>query len=108
MENLLQKIEDIPKDKNLVVFDLDGTLTESKSAIDDEMSELLGKLLGVKKVAIIGGGKYDQFQKQLLDKLKIPDDFLKNLFLFPLNGSSFYRYQNKKWQKKYSRSAMKR
>ena len=101
MENLLQKIEDIPKDKNLVVFDLDGTLTESKSAIDDEMSELLGKLLGVKKVAIIGGGKYDQFQKQLLDKLKIPDDFLNNLFLFPLNGSSFYRYQNKKWQKMY-------
>ena len=33
--------------KNLIVFDLDGTLAESKSAIDAEMAALLAGLLAV-------------------------------------------------------------
>jgi len=37
--------------KQLVVFDLDGTLAESKSSIDAEMSALLYNLLGIVKVA---------------------------------------------------------
>jgi hypothetical protein len=31
--------------KNLIVFDLDGTLAESKSSLDEEMATLLGQLL---------------------------------------------------------------
>ena len=42
--------------KKLLVFDLDGTLAESKSAVDAEMARLLLDLLGVVKVAIISGG----------------------------------------------------
>ena len=37
--------------KKLIVFDLDGTLAESKSAVDPEMSGLLHELLGIAKVA---------------------------------------------------------
>jgi len=37
--------------KKRIAFDLDGTLTESKSPLDAEMSELLTSLLGVIKVA---------------------------------------------------------
>ena len=33
--------------KKLIVFDLDGTLAESKSALDAEMATLLGVLLGI-------------------------------------------------------------
>jgi len=33
--------------KSLVVFDLDGTLAESKSSIDTEMAELLNALLDI-------------------------------------------------------------
>ncbi len=36
--------------KKLVVFDLDGTLAESKSALDREMAQLLERLLGLVKV----------------------------------------------------------
>ena len=36
--------------KKLIVFDLDGTLAESKSQLDDEMAALLGALLGIVKV----------------------------------------------------------
>ena len=64
----------------MLFLDLDGTLTKSKTDIDPETAGLLSGLLRI-KVAIIGGGKYDQIQKQLLDKFN-PDDFLNNLFCF--------------------------
>jgi hypothetical protein len=41
--------------KELIVFDLDGTLAESKSPLDAEMSALLHELLGIVKVAVISG-----------------------------------------------------
>ena len=55
--------------KKLIVFDLDGTHAESKSPLDDEMSALLQDLLAVAKVAIISGGGWLQFEKQLLSNL---------------------------------------
>ena len=44
--------------KRLIVFDLDGTLAESKSSLDSEMTELLHKLLDIVKVAVISGGDW--------------------------------------------------
>lgn len=41
--------------KRLIVFDLDGTLAESKSPLDPAMSKLLHKLLGIVRVAVISG-----------------------------------------------------
>ncbi len=52
--------------KKLIVYDLDGTLAESKSSLDTEMSARLHDLLGVIKVAMISGGNWPQFEKQLL------------------------------------------
>jgi hypothetical protein len=43
--------------KKLIVFDLDGTLAESKSSLDGEMLALLHDLLGIVKVAVISGGE---------------------------------------------------
>lgn len=86
--------------KKLIVFDLDGTLAESKSALDAEMSTLLSALLGVAKVAVISGGDWPQFLKQLLSML--PDDErLNNLFLLPATGTKFYSYSSG-WEKLYS------
>jgi phosphomannomutase len=39
--------------KKLIVFDLDGTLAESKAALDSEMAGLLNALLGIVKVSDI-------------------------------------------------------
>ena len=44
--------------KRLIVFDLDGTLAESKSLLDAEMASLLGELLNVVKAAVISGGSW--------------------------------------------------
>ncbi|MBI2598922.1 HAD-IIB family hydrolase [Candidatus Curtissbacteria bacterium] len=82
------------KNKNLIVFDLDGTLAPSKSTIDKEMNRLLERLLMQKNVAVIGGGKLELFKHQLLNRLKVPKDLLTKLFLFPVTATSFFRYNN--------------
>ena len=86
--------------KQLIVFDLDGTIAESKSPLDDEMSALLRDLLGIIKVAVISGGNWPQFEKQLISNLP-RDANLKNLSLLPTCGTKFYTY-NSTWEKLYS------
>jgi len=95
------------RDKKLIVFDLDGTLTESKSEIKPDMSGLLCKLLKTKPIAIIGGGKYQLFRTQFIAKFKCPKELFHNLFLFPTTSTSFYCYQNG-WKKVYAKELSKR
>jgi hypothetical protein len=64
------------------------------------MAGLLARLLGVAKVAVISGGDWAQFEKQVL-KLLPHDDSLKNLSLLPTCGAKFYRFDGS-WQKLYS------
>jgi hypothetical protein len=87
--------------KRLIVFDLDGTLAESKSSLDAEMATLLHELLGIIKVAVISGGDWPQFEKQLLSKLP-HDECLENLSLLPTCGTKFYEYAAGNWDKIYS------
>jgi len=84
----------------LIIFDLDGTLAESKSSLDTEMSALLHDLLGIIKVAVISGGDWYQFEKQLLSNLS-HDERLKNLSLLPTCGTKFFKYEGD-WKKIYS------
>ena len=86
--------------KKLVVFDLDGTLAESKSALDAEMASLLHELLGIVKVAVISGGDWPQFEKQLLSNLP-RDNRLVDLSLLPTCGTKFFQYSGD-WKKIYS------
>ncbi|HEY4484368.1 MAG TPA: HAD-IIB family hydrolase [Candidatus Paceibacterota bacterium] len=102
MTKLTSSLKENIKSKKLIVFDLDGTLVETKSAVDAEMAGLLDKLLEKKTVAVIGGGKYEVFKEIFLSKLKLSDKLLKKLFIFPTSASSFYRYKNG-WRKVYSR-----
>src|ERR1035441_4722979 len=86
--------------KKLIVFDLDGTLAKSKSALDPEMATLLHDLLEVVKVAVISGGDWPQFEIQLLSHLP-HDQRLTNLSVLPTCGTKFFRYSGT-WTKIYS------
>ncbi len=86
--------------KKLVVFDLDGTLAQSKSSLGDEMAGLLNRLLLVTQVAVISGGKWAQFQKQVISHLA-GDERLKKLSLLPTCGTQFYQYVNG-WDRLYA------
>jgi phosphomannomutase len=86
--------------KKLIVFDLDGTLAESKSPLDAEMSRLLCNLLGIVKVAIISGGDWRQFEEQVLAHLPCGQS-LANLSLLPTCGTKFFSYTGE-WNTLYS------
>ena len=88
--------------KHLIVFDMDGTLTPSKSVADREMVKLMLALLEKKRVAIIGGGRYSLFQEQMIDRLPKRDPRLANLFLFPTTSTAFYRYRGT-WKNVYNK-----
>jgi phosphomannomutase len=86
--------------KKLIVYDLDGTLAESKSPLDCEMAGLLHSLLGIVKVAVISGGDWLQFESQLLANFP-QDPCLWNLSLLPTCGTKFFQYSGH-WKKLYS------
>jgi HAD superfamily hydrolase (TIGR01484 family) len=87
--------------KRLIAFDLDGTLAQSKSPLDREMADFLTTLMGLCKVAVISGGAWPQFEKQVLPNLPT-DDRLSSLFLLPTCGTKFYRRDGASWTMLYS------
>ena len=86
--------------KKLIVFDLDGTLAPSKSSLAPQTAGLLRDLLGIIKVAVISGGTWTQFEKQLLTDLP-QGSLLANLSLLPTCGTKFFQYEGK-WTELYS------
>lgn len=82
---------------DLIAFDIDGTLTRSKLPIDREMAEFLCRLMDKYMVAIISGADFKQFRWQILDHLSCLSDQVKNLYLLPVDGTVFCRYDNG-WQ----------
>ena len=87
--------------KKLIVFDLDGTLAESKAAIDAEMAALFSELLTVARVAIISGGAWPQFQKQVIGHLPAGTD-LGSLSILPTCGTKFYAFDENGWKQLYA------
>jgi hypothetical protein len=86
--------------KKLIVFDLDGTLAPSKSSLAPETAGLLRDLLSMIRVAVISGGAWTQFEKQLLTDLP-KNSQLANLSLLPTCGTKFFEFSGK-WKELYS------
>ena len=86
--------------KKLIVFDLDGTLAQSKSTLDAEMAALLHDLLGVVQVAIISGGAWLQFERQVLSHLP-QESMLNKLSILPTCGTQFFQHKGE-WKKLYA------
>jgi HAD superfamily hydrolase (TIGR01484 family) len=87
----------------LVVFDLDGTLAESKERMMPEMGELLEALLTKMPVAVMSGASFKQFEAQFLPYL--PDSArLEHLYLFADNAAQCYVFDSGKWRTHYDHS----
>jgi phosphomannomutase len=88
---------------SLVAFDLDGTLALSKQPLQQPMIEAITSLLTVANVAVISGGDWPQFEKQVASRLP-PTANLANLWLMPTTGTKLYtwRPETASWQPAYA------
>lgn len=86
---------------SLVAFDLDGTLALSKQPLKDTMGEALADLLEVANVAVISGGDWPQFMKQVASRLP-PRADLSKLWLMPTTGTKLYTHKTTEWQREYA------
>lgn len=87
--------------KELIAFDLDGTLAESKQPLEQEMGDALADLLTVAHVAVISGGDWPQFDKQVASRLPARAD-LSRLWLMPTTGTKLYTHRNGAWSPVYA------
>ncbi|MBW6528086.1 HAD-IIB family hydrolase [Sphingomonas sp. RHCKR7] len=87
--------------KKLVAFDLDGTLALSKQALKDDMGETLADLLTVADVAVISGGDWPQFEKQVASRLPERAD-RDRLWLMPTTGTKLYVHRDGAWKTVYA------
>ncbi|MCE7797538.1 HAD-IIB family hydrolase [Sphingobium sufflavum] len=87
--------------KQLIAFDLDGTLAESKQALKPDMGQALADLLTVAHVAVISGGDWPQFQKQVASQLPDRAD-LSRLWLMPTTGTKLYTHRDGQWSTVYA------
>jgi len=75
----------------LYIFDMDGTLTESRQPINKQMSELLYKLQENNEITIITGGTIELIKEQILDHVC----FRRSIHLLPTSGLSYYTCKTK-------------
>lgn len=87
--------------KDIIVFDLDGTLAVSKSPIDSEMADLVAKLLDEKKMVIVSGGAFPQFESQFISGFSAGAN-LENLIIMPTSGTEMRVWKQGSWQVEYS------
>jgi phosphomannomutase len=90
--------------RKVIAFDLDGTLAPSKSPLPDRMGELMPLLLDHYHVCVISGGKFGQFEKQLLNNLQASPEQLDRLHLMPTCGTRYMKYDivSKQWEQVYA------
>ena len=86
----------------VVAFDLDDTLTASKSKIDQHMADLLVELLARLDVCIITGGRFEQIDAQVLQYLHAPSGRLAHLHIMPTGGTRYYIWRNGAWHRCYA------
>lgn len=90
-------------DKKIIAFDLDGTLTPSKSPITLNMANLFKQLVKKSVVVVTSGGSFKQFENQFLPLLVNDNSFisfLNKLILLPTSATQRYEFNETKnsWQ----------
>ncbi len=91
-----------------VAFDLDDTLAPSKSKIDQRMAQLLDQLLEHLDVCIISGGRFEQFDTQVLRFLNARPQLLARLHIMPTCGTRYYTWSHGKWSMIYAEDLSER
>lgn len=65
------------------------------------MADLLAKLLDIAQVCVISGGRFEQFQDQVIARMPETAS-LDRLHLLPTCGTQYYRWDGKQWAQQYA------
>lgn len=90
------------KKKKIICFDLDWTLAPSKQRIDDEMAELINKLLENYHVSVITWWWEERFHRQIFDYISDDESLLSKFIPCPTCGTKMYKFENGARNKLYS------
>lgn len=86
--------------KNVVLFDMDGTLTPARKEMPQEMLDALLLLLQYADVGIVSGSPYEYIREQCSLLFNGLNEYgLQDLLILPCNGTQKYSYSNDKWNK---------
>lgn len=86
-----------------MVFDLDGTLAESKQRVSAEMGDALTQLLARMPVAVMSGAGFKQFEAQFFPSVSDAANF-RRLYIFPDNAAQCFIYSGGKWLPQYDQA----
>jgi len=82
-------LQSLPTDLELIIFDLDGTLTESKQSLSGEMTQAIKSIIHRFNVAIISGASDNQFRTQVFSPLSRAKA-LQRLHILPACGTRYF------------------
>jgi HAD superfamily hydrolase (TIGR01484 family) len=88
-------------DKKVIMFDLDDTLSEAKTNMEQSMADAITQLLTQAHVAVITGSKWEQCKAQMVDQLPSYAP-LHRLHILPNCGTRLFQYDGTSWNPVYS------
>ena len=92
-------------DKNIVLFDMDGTLTPPRQQADDTIMESLESLSKVSEIGIVTGSDMNYIRQQMPAVFQESNPFGSKLILLPCNGTKMYKFiKDGEYEAEYSSS----
>ena len=91
----------------IVLFDMDGTLTEPRKEIKYSMIKTLRLLQKDHAIGVVTGSDFDYVKQQLDPAFDLGGVNLANLHLFPCNGTKYYRWKGNGFKCEYTDEMIK-
>tara|TARA_Y100001938_G_scaffold150673_1_gene242738 strand:+ start:673 stop:1527 length:855 start_codon:yes stop_codon:yes gene_type:complete len=88
-----RSVRNFSPNKDIVLFDMDGTLTEPRKPFDKVLTDSLRELSQVSDIGIVSGSDYDYIAQQL-EFLLFNSEMRYKIHLLPCNGTKYYKPPN--------------
>ena len=84
--------------KNIVLFDMDGTLTEPRRSIEAPMVECLKQLSKHAEIGVVTGSDYNYVMQQMKVLFETAYPIAREIHWLPCNGTKYYRLDSGAWE----------
>ena len=92
----------------IALFDMDGTLTEPRKEIKPNMIRALRRLQKDHELGIVTGSDINYIKQQMSPAFDLGGISLRDLHLFPCNGTKYYKWKGSSFNCEYSNDMIKK